>query len=151
MFALSNVLTPLVINPLGGNDVVSTMGTANDDTLTVKVDVDSTVQVGAFLTLSMPTANVERIAMDTLAGQDTINVSVQDTVSANLTVDAGDPAPAPHKVGDLLAVNATSPKGHVQNAPGGSNKGAGVILVTYPKTTGTTTRIDYDGVESVTK
>jgi hypothetical protein len=151
MFALSNVLTPLVINPLGGNDVVSTMGTANDDTLTVNVDVDSTVQVGAFLTLSMPTANVERMAISTLDGQDTVNVSVQDTVSANLTVAEGDPAPAPHKVGDLLAVNAASPKGHVQNSPGGPNKGSGVVLVTYPKTTGTTTRIDYDGVESVTK
>jgi hypothetical protein len=123
----------------------------NPDTVTANIDTTSTVQVGTFLTVSMPTVDVERLAISTLAGADAINVSAADTVNATLSVDAGDPAPAKNKLGDVLAAAGTSPKAFVQNSPGGPTQGSGIVQISYPKTTGTTVQIDYTGVEKVTK
>src|SRR5439155_5192364 len=125
--------------------------TANADVVTANVDVTTTVQVNGFLTLSVPTVRVERLAISTIGGPDTVTVNARDTVSAVLSVDAGDPAPAPNKNGDALLVNDVSPQGRVQNNPGGPTQGAGVVLVTYPRTTNTTIRIDYAGVEKFSK
>jgi hypothetical protein len=148
---LSGVGGPFTIDPLAGTDVVAVMGSANPNTVTANVDTTSTVQVDSFLVVSLPTANVERLAINTLDGADTINVNAADTVNATLSVDAGDPAPAKNKMGDVLAGAGTSPKAFVQNSPGGSTKGSGILQISYPKTTGTTVQIDYAGVEKVTK
>ena len=138
------------IDPLGGgNDVVTVVGGAGDDTVTGTIDVTDTVQVGALLAVAVPNADVDRLAIVTQAGQDSITLSVTDAVNATVSVDAGDPATAQNKNGDMLEVDAGSPKGFVQNSPGGPTEGSGTILVTYPKTTNTTTRIDYTGVEKL--
>ena len=151
-FSLTGVGGTFTIDPLtGNNDVVTIIGSAGADAVTGNIDVTSTVQVGALLTVAVPNADVDRLAIVTLDGQDTITLNVTDTVSATISVDAGDPAPAQNKNGDLLLVNAVSPKGFVQNAPGGPTQGSGVVTVTYPKTTNTTTLIEYTGVEKFSK
>lgn len=137
----------LSIDPLGGNDVVSVAGTANDDTAVVNVDLVTTARIGTTLAVAMPAASVERLALSTLAGQDTITVNAYDTVDAHVTVDAGDPATAPNKRGDQLTVNGASARAFVQNAPGGPTPGSGSATVSYPKTTNHTTRVDYSYVE----
>jgi hypothetical protein len=152
-FSLSNVAaTGLTIDPLAGvNDVITVMGSAAADAVTVNVDTVHTVQVGALLRVSAPSADVDRLAISTLDGQDEIAFNVKDTVSATLSVDAGAPAPAPNKAGDNLQVSDVSPRGHVQNNPGGPTPGAGVVVVTYPRTTNTTVTVEYTGVEKVSK
>ncbi|HLZ73029.1 MAG TPA: Ig-like domain-containing protein [Dehalococcoidia bacterium] len=151
-FSLTGVGGTFTIDPLtGNNDVVTVMGSAGADTVTGNVDTVSTVQVNALLTVSIPTADVDQLAISTLDGADSITLNVADTVSANLSVDAGDPAPAPNKAGDLLTVNASSPQGKVANAPGGPTQGSGVVTVSYPKTTNATTKIAYTGVEKFSK
>jgi hypothetical protein len=152
LFALTGVGGTFTIDPLAGsNDVVAVVGSAGADSVTGNIDTTSTVQVGTFLTVAVPNADVDRLAIITLDGQDSITLNVKDTVSAVISVDAGDPSPAQNKNGDLLEVNAVSPKGFVQNSPGGPTPGSGTVFVTYPKTTNTTTRIDYTGVEKFSK
>jgi hypothetical protein len=153
LFSLANVSgTLFTIDPLtGNNDVVTVMGGAGADAVTVNVDTTNTAQVGSLLKVSVPNADVDRLAVVTLDGQDTITVNVKDTVNAKLSVDAGNPAPAPNKAGDTLQVNAVSPKGFVQNKPGGPTQGSGVVVVTYPKTTNTTVTIEYTAVEKFSK
>jgi hypothetical protein len=106
--------------------------------------------VNATLTVTLPTANVERIGISTLAGQDAITVEALDTVDAFFTVDAGDPT-ATNKNADSLDAVGGSPKAFVQNSPGGSTAGAGSVFISYPKTTNHVTRIDYANVEKLTK
>jgi hypothetical protein len=48
-----------------------------------------------------------------------------------------------------MTVSAVSPKGFVQNAPGGPTQGSGVVTVSYPKTTNATTTIEYVFIEKV--
>jgi hypothetical protein len=153
LFSLANVSgTLFTIDPLAGNnDVVTVMGSAGADAVTVNVDTTNTAQVGSLLKVSVPNADVDRLAVVTLDGQDTITVNVKDTVNAKLSVDAGNPAPAPNKTGDTLQVKAVSPKGFVQNNPGGPTQGSGVVVVTYPKTTNTTVTIEYTAVEKFSK
>ena len=152
LFSLTGVGGTFTIDPLtGNNDVVTVVASAGPDTVTGNIDVTSTVQVGALLTVAVPNADVDRLVINTLGGQDAITLNVTDAVSATISVDAGDPAPAQPKNGDLLEVNAVSPKGFVQNAPGGPTQGSGVVTVTYPKTTNTTTVIEYAGVEKFSK
>jgi len=148
----SSVGGTFTIDPLAGNnDVVTVMGSAGADAVTVNVDTIDTAQVGSLLKVSVPNADVDRLAVVTLDGQDKVTMNVKDTVSAKLSVDAGNPAPAPNKAGDTLQVNAVSPKGFVQNNPGGPTQGSGVVVVTYPKTTNTTVTIEYTAVEKVSK
>ncbi len=139
----------LTVDPLGGNDVLGVVGTNNDDAVVVNVDVTTTAALGSRLAVRMPIVNVERLAISTAAGQDTITVNATDTVDAYLSVDAGDPATAPNKKGDQLNVNGVSPKAFTQNSPGGPTPGSGSASVTYPKTTNHTTRVDYSYVEKV--
>jgi hypothetical protein len=152
LLALTNVGGSVTIDPVSGNnDVVTVLGSAGADTVVGTIDTTSTVQVNALLPVSVPTAHVSQLAISTLDGPDMITLNVADTVSANVNVDAGAPAPAPNKAGDQLQVNAVSPQGKVANAPGGPTQGAGVVTVTYPKTTQTTTTIQYTAVEKVSK
>lgn len=140
------------IDPLAGNnDVVTVMGSAGADTVTVNVDTTDTVQINGLLMVWIPNADVDRLAIMTLDGQDIITVNVKDTVSAKLSIDASNPAPAPNKAGDTLLMNAVSPKGFIQNSPGGPTQGSGVATVTYPKTTNTTATVEYTAVEKFSK
>ena len=147
-FSFTGVST-LTVDAAGGSDVVTVIGTANDDNITVTADVTMVARVGVTLAVNMPNATTERLAVQSLSGQDTITVDAKDTVNAFITVDAGDPAPAPNRKGDLLNVNGVSPRAFVQNAPGGPTPGSGVATVSYTRTTNKVTRIDYSYVEKV--
>lgn len=144
-----SAVASLNVDPLGGNDVVALVGTNNDDAVVVNVDVTTTATLGTRLTLTMPILNVERLAVSTAAGQDSITVNAKDTVDAYLSVDAGDPATAPNRRGDQLTVNGASPRAFTQNAPGGPTPGSGSASVSYPKSTNKSTRVDYSFVEKV--
>jgi hypothetical protein len=143
------VAAPLAIDPGAGTDSLKVLGTTGSDTVNADVTTVSTVQVGSLLAAAMPTANVERIELATGQGTDEINVTVFDTVSANLLVDAGDPSTTKPNA-DTLNVFGGSPSAMLQKQPGGPVSGSGTIFVEYPKTTDALTRIDYVNTETIT-
>lgn len=146
---LSGVASPLAIDPIAGTDTLTVNGTTGADTVNVAIDTTSTIQVNALLGTSSPTATVERFAVSTGQAVDIINVRAFNTVSGRVLVDGGDPA-VNKPNGDILNVIAGSPQASLKNQPGGPTPGAGSAFVSYPKTTGVETRIDYVFVEKVT-
>ncbi|MEX0784630.1 MAG: Ig-like domain-containing protein [Dehalococcoidia bacterium] len=141
----------LTIDPLGGNDVVTTVATSNPDTIDVTVNVTTMVQVNATLAVQMPIANTELVAVAAGGGKDAVTVSASDAVNAFVFVDGGDPAPASPNKGDSLHGAGLSPKPFIQNSPGGPTQGSGILTIEYPKTTNSVTTVDYSHVEKVTK
>jgi len=90
----------LTVNALGGNDTVTTIGTANGDTVIVDVKTMITEQVGNTMTLGMPVAQTEKVGLSTLQGNDTITVNIYDTVNAARVSRARDGAhPLPRRGG----------------------------------------------------
>jgi hypothetical protein len=137
------------IDPAAGIDTVAVNGTIAVDVIETSVDIAlTTVQVNGLQTVNVPIANVERLAMYALDGDDTINITIFDTVNAALYVDAGSPA-STNPVSDVLNVFAGSPQGKLQKQPGGPVPGSGSVFVSYPLTTGNESRIDHAYVESV--
>lgn len=139
---------PFTVDTGAGVDTLTLQGTALADAIALTVDVTHVAQVNGLLALHAPNVSVERLAIAAGQGADTIDVTVFDTVNADLLIDAGDPAVI-KPVADVLNVFAGSPRGHLQDKPGGPVPGSGSVLVTYPQTTATTTRIDYAYVERV--
>jgi hypothetical protein len=139
------------VNPLAGNDTVTTIGTAAGDTVNVTVNTTATVQVGSTLKLNMPAAEVEKIGISTLQGNDTVNVSIFDTVNAALFVDGGEPTTV-NKGNDVLNLfdMSAGKKGNYSNISGGSTAGAGAVVLTF-KAAGYSTRVDYSGIEKQTR
>jgi Big-like domain-containing protein len=139
------------VNPLAGNDTVTTYGTAAGDGVGVSVDTVIGVQVGATLKLNMPAAQIEKVGISTLQGNDTISVNIRETASASLFVDGGDPTTV-NKGNDVLNLFDLSPgkKGLYSNISGGSTPGAGAVVLTF-KAAGTSTRIDYVNIEKQTR
>ena len=146
---LSGVASPLTIDPIAGTDTLTVNGTTGADTVNVAIDTTSTIQINALLGTSSPTATVERFAVSTGQAVDTINVRAFNTVSSLVLVDGGDPA-VNKPNGDVLNVIAGSPQASLKHQPGGPTPGSGSAFVSYPKTTGVETRIDYTLVEKVT-
>jgi len=141
----------LTVNPLSGNDTVTTYGTATDDTVGVNVNTTMTVQVGGTLTLNMPAAQIEKVGLSTLQGNDTINVDIYDTVNGALFVDGGEPTTV-NKGYDTLNHfdKSAGKKGTYSNISGGSTPGTGAVVLTF-KAAGTATRVDYVGIEKQTR
>lgn len=145
------VLVVFTVNPLGGNDTVTTNGTAANDTVNVTVDTTIAVQVGSALKLNMPAAQIEKVGISTLQGNDTINVKIHDTVNASLFVDGGEPRTV-NKGNDVLNLidQSAGRKGVYSNISGGSSPGAGAVVLSF-KAAGTKTRVDYVGIEKQTR
>jgi hypothetical protein len=139
------------VNPLAGNDTVTTYGSAVGDTMRVDVDTIIAVQAGSALTLNMPASQIEKVGVSTLQGNDTINVNIRDSVSASLFVDGGDPTTV-NKGNDALNLRDVSAarKGQYSNISGGSTAGSGAIALTF-KAAGTATRVDYVNIEKQTR
>ena len=139
------------VNPLSGNDTVTTNGTAAADAVAVVVNATLSVQVGSTRALNMPAADIEKVGISTVQGNDTINVSIFDTVNANLFVDGGEPTTV-NKGNDALNTfdMSAGKKGSSSNISGGSTPGAGAVVLTF-KATGNATRIDYVNVEKQTR
>lgn len=139
------------VNPLAGNDTVTTIGTAAGDSVNVTIDTTVTVQVGSTLTMRMPAIQVEKIGVSTLQGNDAVNVNVYDTASAALFVDGGQPTTV-NKGNDQLNLfdKSAGRKGVYSNISGGSTAGTGAIVLSF-KSTGATTRVDYVGIEKQTR
>jgi hypothetical protein len=139
------------VNPLGGNDTVTTYGTAADDVVGVTVNTTLSVQVGGTKVLNVPAVQIEKVGISTVQGNDTINVSIFDTVDAFLFVDGGEPTTV-NKGNDVLNTfdMSVGRKGNYSNISGGSSPGAGAIVLSF-KSTGTATRVDYVNIEKQTR
>ncbi|MHC0428918.1 Ig-like domain-containing protein [Streptomyces sp. O3] len=146
---MSGVDGPVGVAPGGGDDVVTLRGTTGADVITGTVDTLSSLVVEGLLGLEIATAETERIAVAARDGKDTVDLTVRDTVSARLSVDAGPPTTAPPPQGDALTVRAGSPQGQVKSSPGGPSTAQGSVFVTYPQTTDATTRVDYAETEKL--
>jgi len=139
------------VNPLAGNDTVTTYGTAAGDGVAVTVNTTLSVQVGATRTLNMPAADIEKVGISTIQGNDTINVDIFDTVNAFLFVDGGEPTTV-NKGNDALNLfdMSAGKKGTYSNISGGPSPGAGAVVLTF-KAAGTATRVDYVNIEKQTR
>jgi hypothetical protein len=147
-FTSSGVFT---VNPLGGNDTVTTYATATSDTVDVTVDTTIAVEVGSALRLNVPAAQIEKVGISTAQGNDTITVNIHDTVNASLFVDGGEPTTV-NKGHDVLNLfdRSAGRKGSYSNISGGSSPGTGAVVLTF-KAAGTATRVDYVGIEKQTR
>ena len=139
------------VNPLSGNDTVTTYGTAAGDGVAVTVNTTLSVQVGGTRTLNMPAADIEKVGISTIQGNDTINVNIFDTVNAFLFVDGGEPTTV-NKGNDALNTvdMSAGKKGTYSNISGGPSPGSGAVVLAF-KATGTATRIDYVNIEKQTR
>lgn len=139
------------VNPLGGNDTVTTYGTAANDAVAVNVNTTLTVQVGTTRALTLPAGQIEKVGISTLQGNDTISVAIFDTVTAFLFVDGGQPTTVNkgHDVVNFFDMSAGK-KGTYSNISGGPAEGSGAVVLTF-KATGNFTRTDYVGIEKQTR
>ena len=62
VFSFSGVST-LTVDPAGGSDVVTVLGTAGDDTVTVDVDFTMVTRVGTTLAVRTPNATTGMITL----------------------------------------------------------------------------------------
>ena len=139
------------VNPLAGDDTVTTYGGAANDTVAVTVNATLVVQVGATRALNLPAVQIEKVGIVTLQGNDTINVSIFDTVDARLFVDGGEPTTV-NKGNDTMNLfdMSVGRKGVYSNVSGGSTAGAGAVVLSF-KATGRSTRVDYVAIEKQTR
>ncbi|MFG2294877.1 Ig-like domain-containing protein [Streptomyces sp. NPDC048603] len=156
----SRVAGDVAIDPDGGDDEVTIVGTTRGDTIRAVVDTATLLRVEALpllrapalqplLGLSVTTATTERIGILSRGGQDTIDIRVKDTVDAQLSVDGGAPSKVRPEKGDELIVRGDSPRAVLHKEYDGKS-GSGSVLVKYPKATDTKTRIDFSDIENVT-
>jgi Bacterial Ig-like domain len=140
----------LSIDPLGGSDTVTSMGTAGTDTInaTTKAPV-STVQVNSLLALSLKTPGTEVIGIAAGDEADTINVTAFDGLNQVVTVDGASSGSKKH-FSDTLNVApdpAAKPNQVKLRNVAGKTDGSGSVFVTY--TGGSETRVDYTDIEQV--
>ncbi|WP_406367679.1 Ig-like domain-containing protein [Streptomyces sp. NBC_01546] len=160
VISFSRVVGDVLVSPDGGDDEVTIVGTNRQDTVHGVVDVFTTLRVDALPALRSPalapllglritTGETERIGILSRGGQDTVDLTVKDTVSAQLSVDGGSPSTVRPPKGDELIVRGGSPSA-VLNTEYGQQVGNGSVFVRYPKTTGAGTRIDFTEIEGIT-
>jgi hypothetical protein len=82
----------LTIDPLGGNDSVEVQGTSGADTFNTQINPSATVQVGALLSLSVPTATAELLRLWGATGADAFNITTFNNASMNVEVDGDLPS-----------------------------------------------------------
>ena len=141
-------VTTFTLDPAGGSDTATVLGTSAADLITASLNVTSTIAVNALLPVNLPTANIERMAVDAGQAVDDIRVTAFDSVNASLIVDGNEPTANPQNA-DQLMVSSGSPRAKYQQLPGGPTPGSGGVNVTYPHTTGNQTRIDYVNIEKL--
>ena len=98
----SGVAGAFTIDPLGGNDTITVVGTNAGETIGVDASV-GTVTVGAFKTLTFSTANTDSLIVQGLAGSDIFNVTAG---SVPVLIDGGDPIGLPP--GDHINISGAS-------------------------------------------
>jgi hypothetical protein len=136
----------LVVDPLAGNDKVTTLGTLNGDNIKADVNTNTKISINNLLPITMPIANVESLQIPADNGVDTINVTSHNTVNASLFVDGGLPTNNPPN-GDSLIIGDGSGGAKFSKQPGGPVPNSGSVVVTYPNNV--QTRIDYTSIEKL--
>ncbi|MFG2874130.1 Ig-like domain-containing protein [Streptomyces sp. NPDC048337] len=158
----SHVVGDVLVSPDGGDDEVTIVGTTRQDRIVGVVDEFTTLRVEALPMLRFPapalspllglriaTGETERIGVLSRGGQDTVDLTVLDTVSAQLWVDGGPPSTVHPAKGDELIVRGGSPWA-VLFEEYGEKSGKGSVFVKYPKTSHAKTRIDFTDIEGTT-
>ncbi|MBW5481709.1 Ig-like domain-containing protein [Streptomyces bambusae] len=158
----SHVGGEIEVATLGGDDEVTIVGTTRGDTIRGIVDTFTTLHVESLpllrrdpvsltelLGLSIVTEQAERIGILARGGRDTVDITVKDTVNAQLSVDGGPPTGVEPPKGDQLIVRAGAPGAQITKDHG-KQKGAGSVYVRYPRTTDARTSIDFLETEEVT-
>lgn len=140
----------LKVDTLAGADVVTTVGTTGADTINATVLPTAITRITGLLPISTVTSNLERLAISSGEGADTITVVTSDQVNALVLADGGNPATNTPN-GDVLQILDGSGKGQLGNGPGGAVAGSGSFIMNYPRTTLKQTRIDYAGIEKILK
>ncbi|MFD6974380.1 Ig-like domain-containing protein [Streptomyces sp. NPDC059949] len=154
-----HVTGAVVVSPDGGDDEVTIVGTTRQDVIHGVVDVFTTLRVEALpmlrapaltplLGLSVATGETERIGVVSRGGQDTVDLTVKDTVGAQLSVDGGPPSKVPPPKGDELIVRGGSPEAVLYEVSD-EKSAKGSVFVKYPRTTGAETRIDFTEIEDL--
>ena len=132
----------LTIDPLAGNDSVEVQGTSGADTFNTQIHASATIQVGALLSVSVPTATAELIRLSGAAGADAFNITTFNDSSMNVGVDGDLPS---EKKGDVLTVFTTSTPVKVKKISTG--KTSGIVNVDYK--TGAAVHVTHTGIETV--
>jgi hypothetical protein len=132
----------LTIDPLGGNDSVEVQGTSGDDMFNTQIHALATIQVGALLTVSVPTATTELLRLWGAAGNDAFNITTFNDASMNVAVDGDLPSV---KKGDELTVFTTSKPVKIKKISTG--KTSGIVNVDYK--TGASVHVTHTGIETV--
>ncbi|UYQ65980.1 Ig-like domain-containing protein [Streptomyces peucetius] len=145
----TGVTGDVAVNPDGGDDEVTIVGTTGVDSVFGTVDLLTLLRVQGLLGLEITTDQTERIGVSARGGRDTVDITAMEEVSALLSVNSGPPNTAAPPQGDTLIVRGGSPKDQLVNVPGGPFSGEGSAFVRYPHTTGAETRIDYTETERV--
>jgi hypothetical protein len=132
----------LTIDPLAGNDSVEVQGTSAADVFNTQIHASATVQVGALLTVSVPTATTELLKLWGAAGSDAFNLTTFNDTSMNVFVDGDLPSATKS---DVLTVFTTSTPVKVKKITTG--KTTGIVNVDYK--TGASVHVVHTGIESV--
>jgi hypothetical protein len=146
LLRLGSVGGTFSVDPAAGVDQVNVIGTADPDLITGTVDTVNSIQVGGFKTLTAPAGSTESLGIEGRLGLDRIDIGVRDSVSEHLIVNGGEPLPNKPN-GDELNITALSPRPKMQNMNGPLANGS--AFISWPRTTGEETRIDYADVEKV--
>lgn len=136
---------PLLVDPLGGNDKVTTLGTLSPDNIKAIVNANTQININNLLPITMPIANVESLQIPADNGVDNIDITTYNTINANLLVDGGQPINNPPN-GDKLSIRDGSGGAKFSNQPGGPVPNSGSVVAKYPNSA---TRIDYTGIEKL--
>jgi hypothetical protein len=137
---------PFTIDPVAGNDTVTTNGTPSADVITVTVTTNTLIAVNDLKVLSIPTINAEKIAAASGQSVDLISVNVYDTVDGNVFIDAGQPTNV-SQIQDELNTYDRVGNAQIKNLSSGPVPGSGSVTFDFVRTTGRQTRVDYVDVE----
>ncbi|MEU6865035.1 Ig-like domain-containing protein [Streptomyces sp. NPDC046876] len=158
--AFSHVKGDVAVNTDAGDDEVAIVGTNRGDVIRGVVDTFTTLRVEALplgvrgpaklqalLGLRVTTGQTERIGVLARGGQDRVEITAHDTVSAQLAVDGGPPTGVEAAKGDELILRSASPNAEMHESR--AESGTGTALIAYPGSTHARTSIDFTDIESL--
>jgi Ca2+-binding RTX toxin-like protein len=135
-----------LVDPLGGSDKVTVLGTLADDTFYAQTLPLTTVQVNALKTATIPQLTAEKIAALADEGADTFDVTVFDMVAGRLFL-FGDQPSSKRFAENVIVRNGSATQVQYRDVKAHTFEN-GSIFVDY-KSTALTTRLDYEGVENL--
>lgn len=134
------------LDPLGGSDKVTVLGTLADDTFYASALPMTTVGVNALKAATIPQMTAEKIAALADEGADTFDVTVFDSVAARLFL-FGDQPSSKRFAENVIVRNGSASQVQYRDVKAHVFEN-GSVFADY-KSTSMTTRLDYEGVENL--